>query len=166
MLVKNKRRPGQVRDAIIEVLMANPTGAVLETIQSEVTERIGQVPASSIRSYLRLNTPGMFARSDRGQYVLDYRESPQPPPPPIRNQPVKASFRFRESILINADCCEWLSNREPLSIHAVVTDPPYGLFEYSQEQQEKLRSGKGGHSPFVRWIHARTTATIHRAYAE
>jgi len=25
-----------------------------------------------------------------------------------------------------------------------VTDPPYGLFEYSPEQQEKLRSGKGG----------------------
>ena len=30
------------------------------------------------------------------------------------------------------------------SIHAVVTDPPYGLFEYSAEQQEKLRIGRGG----------------------
>ena len=26
----------------------------------------------------------------------------------------------------------------------MVTDPPYGLFEYSAEQQEKLRNGKGG----------------------
>jgi hypothetical protein len=29
-------------------------------------------------------------------------------------------------------------------VHAVVTDPPYGLFEYTPEQQEKLRNGKGG----------------------
>jgi site-specific DNA-methyltransferase (adenine-specific) len=26
----------------------------------------------------------------------------------------------------------------------VVTDPPYGLFEYSEEQQSKLRKGRGG----------------------
>jgi site-specific DNA-methyltransferase (adenine-specific) len=30
------------------------------------------------------------------------------------------------------------------SIHAVVTDPPYGLVEYSPQQQEKLHKGKGG----------------------
>jgi site-specific DNA-methyltransferase (adenine-specific) len=29
-------------------------------------------------------------------------------------------------------------------VHAVVTDPPYGLFEYTPEQQEKLRTGHGG----------------------
>jgi site-specific DNA-methyltransferase (adenine-specific) len=30
------------------------------------------------------------------------------------------------------------------SIHAIVTDPPYGLHEYTPEQQMKLRKGKGG----------------------
>ena len=30
------------------------------------------------------------------------------------------------------------------SIHAVVTDPPYGLLEYSDAEQVKLRSGRGG----------------------
>ena len=30
------------------------------------------------------------------------------------------------------------------SIHAVVTDPPYGLHEYTPAQQSKLRKGKGG----------------------
>jgi len=30
------------------------------------------------------------------------------------------------------------------SIHAIVTDPPYGLIEYDAKNVEKLRSGKGG----------------------
>ncbi|MGD0490089.1 MAG: site-specific DNA-methyltransferase [Steroidobacteraceae bacterium] len=34
--------------------------------------------------------------------------------------------------------------REPRSIHAIVTDPPYGLLEYSPEEQAKLRRGRGG----------------------
>jgi site-specific DNA-methyltransferase (adenine-specific) len=29
-------------------------------------------------------------------------------------------------------------------VHAIVTDPPYGLREYSQEEKRKLRSGRGG----------------------
>ena len=33
---------------------------------------------------------------------------------------------------------------EDLSIHAIVTDPPYGLYEYSAEQQAKMRDGNGG----------------------
>ena len=39
---------------------------------------------------------------------------------------------------------EWLRQQERSSIHAVVTDPPYGLVEYSSREQEKLRNGKGG----------------------
>lgn len=39
---------------------------------------------------------------------------------------------------------DWLAQAQANSVHAVVTDPPYGLFEYSDEQKEKLRSGKGG----------------------
>jgi tRNA G10 N-methylase Trm11 len=46
--------------------------------------------------------------------------------------------------LVLADCLTWLSSRESSSIHAVVTDPPYGLKEYSNHEQEKLRAGKGG----------------------
>jgi hypothetical protein len=29
-------------------------------------------------------------------------------------------------------------------VHAVVTDPPYGVVEYSDKEVQKLRSGKGG----------------------
>jgi len=45
---------------------------------------------------------------------------------------------------VPADCFDWLAQREPCSIHAVVTDPPYGLIEYSEKEQVKLRNGRGG----------------------
>ncbi len=46
--------------------------------------------------------------------------------------------------LFNVDALEWLKHAEPHSIHAVVTDPPYGLVEYTPKQLEKLRNGRGG----------------------
>lgn len=46
--------------------------------------------------------------------------------------------------VFNTDAFEWLRARAPESIHAVVTDPPYGLLEYTDEQQRKLRAGRGG----------------------
>ncbi|MFQ6017166.1 MAG: DNA-methyltransferase [Kiloniellaceae bacterium] len=42
------------------------------------------------------------------------------------------------------DAFEWLADAEPNSIHAVVTDPPYGLVEYSPTQLEKRKNGRGG----------------------
>ncbi len=53
-------------------------------------------------------------------------------------------FRFGKATLIHADCFDWLPQQQDNSIHAVVTDPPYGLHEYSPEQQAKLRKGRGG----------------------
>lgn len=54
------------------------------------------------------------------------------------------TLRYGKSCLMLADCLEWLESHERNSIHAVVTDPPYGLSEYTEEQQRKLRDGKGG----------------------
>ena len=42
------------------------------------------------------------------------------------------------------DCLDWLADQPSNSIHGVVTDPPYGLVEYTPQQQRKLRMGKGG----------------------
>src|SRR6266550_1282503 len=44
----------------------------------------------------------------------------------------------------NIDAFEWLANEPMGSIEAVVTDPPYGLVEYSEKELSKLRTGKGG----------------------
>lgn len=46
--------------------------------------------------------------------------------------------------LYHEDCRSWLAEREPDSIHAVVTDPPYGMLEYSEKELVKLRAGRGG----------------------
>lgn len=55
-----------------------------------------------------------------------------------------ANVRLGRATLIAADCFAWLEAREAESVHAVVTDPPYGLVEYSDHEQAKLRAGKGG----------------------
>jgi DNA modification methylase len=43
-----------------------------------------------------------------------------------------------------ADCLAWMEQRPANSIHAIVTDPPYGLKEYTTEEKRKLRRGSGG----------------------
>ncbi len=104
---------------------------------------IGPTPASSVRSYLRLNTPAVFAREGRGVYTASpaagaiQRELPA-------MQDWREPMRFGKSTIVHADCFDWIEQQEGNTIHAVVTDPPYGLYEYSSEQQNKLRNGKGG----------------------
>lgn len=46
--------------------------------------------------------------------------------------------------VVRTDAFEWLSHAQPCSVHAVVTDPPYGLLEYSPDQLEKKDTGRGG----------------------
>lgn len=52
--------------------------------------------------------------------------------------------RFGSTELVLDDCFDFLAAQPDRSIHAVVTDPPYGLVEYSADEQAKLRTGKGG----------------------
>ncbi len=52
--------------------------------------------------------------------------------------------RTGSSLIVHADCLEWLSRISENSIHAVVTDPPYGVKEYDLDQLEKRASGNGG----------------------
>lgn len=51
---------------------------------------------------------------------------------------------FGPAELVCADAFEWLADAAPNSIHAVVTDPPYGLIEYTESELAKLRRGRGG----------------------
>jgi site-specific DNA-methyltransferase (adenine-specific) len=37
-----------------------------------------------------------------------------------------------------------MNAQKPRSIHAIVTDPPYGALEYTKAEQKKLRRGRGG----------------------
>ena len=56
----------------------------------------------------------------------------------------EAAWSFDRATLVQADCFDWLRACAPRSVHAVVTDPPYGLVEYTRAQQAKLREGRGG----------------------
>jgi len=48
------------------------------------------------------------------------------------------------SLIVHADCLEWLGRVPENSIHAIVTDPPYGVKEYDFDQLEKRANGNGG----------------------
>lgn len=146
------RRHGAVRDAIVETLVYRPAGATVAEITREVSARIGETPASSVRSYLRLNTPRLFLQEDRGHYRI--REEAQATLPlhtanghrfaSMRPAAPRDACAIGDATVIHADCFEWLTTAAANSVEAVVTDPPYGLIEYSDREQEKLRSGKGG----------------------
>lgn len=141
-----KNSPGAVRDAIIRALSARPEGAQVKDVVQAVNDSLGPTRASSIRSYLNLNTPKYFVRAGRGIYRLRQdlfdestlrffgEDAPQP----------ADVFRHGAATLVHADCMNWLRERAECSLHAIVTDPPYGLIEYNDGEQEKLRKGKGG----------------------
>ena len=141
---KVRYQPGRVRDAIRQVLAVATEPLSVKEIADDVGQIIGPTPSSSVRSYLRLNTPGLFVRESRGLYALERNATIglQQGFPASENwhEPVQ----FRRATLYHANCFEWLRQQDNGSIHAVVTDPPYGLHEYSEEQQTKLRNGKGG----------------------
>lgn len=63
----------------------------------------------------------------RQRYALDYR-----------------FHAFAKSIAICADCFEWMARVPKESVHAIVTDPPYGVKEYQPDQLEKRENGNGG----------------------
>lgn len=140
----NRNAPGLVRDAIVRVLRISTNGLPVRQIEQRVAEVIGKTPTSSVRSYLLLNTPRFFVREERGVYKLR---------PEIiggfqREMNLDVQWEKPATIgkatLVHADCFDWIEAQPANSIHAVVTDPPYGLFEYSEKQVSKLRAGKGG----------------------
>ncbi|HEV2042933.1 MAG TPA: hypothetical protein VGT81_23285, partial [Casimicrobiaceae bacterium] len=105
-----KRKPGAVRDAIVDVLTYRPSGATVAEIAQEVSARIGDTPSSSVRSYLRLNTPRLFTKVDRGHYRV--REEAQAtlalPEQNGYHAPkrvvVRDAFRFGNATLIHGNC--------------------------------------------------------------
>ena len=105
---------------------------------------MGSTPESSVRSYLRLNTPDLFCREKRGVYRLRQGYAGGWQRPLTSTETWNEPFHYGRATLVHADCFDWLDRRGDETIHAVVTDPPYGLKEYSRKEQRKLRRGKGG----------------------
>jgi site-specific DNA-methyltransferase (adenine-specific) len=53
-------------------------------------------------------------------------------------------FKVGRSLILHADCFEWMGRIAEHSLHAIVTDPPYGVKEYDFDQLEKRSNGNGG----------------------
>jgi site-specific DNA-methyltransferase (adenine-specific) len=139
-----RNAPGRIRDAILQVMTLTSEPLSVKDIHDRLSKVVGPIPTSSVRSYLRLNTPNTFVRENRGVYHM--KSVPVTglqlamPPAETWEQPVTIG----RATLFHADCFNWIDQQKNNSIHAVVTDPPYGLHEYSPEQQHKLRKGQGG----------------------
>ena len=133
----HRAAPGIVRDSIVSYLAAAECASINE-IHQAVAARIGsEIPSSSVRSYLNLNTPEIFERTGRGQYRLKRADNDGVPE-------VFPIFTVDRAKLIHGSCFDWMRAAEPHSVQAIVTDPPYGLVEYTPSEQTKLRKGKGG----------------------
>lgn len=140
----HRNAPGRVRDALIQTLSQNGQAMAVKEIEEQVVRLIGPTPKSSIRSYLRLNTPEIFVREDQGFYGLRSEASNGYQRELVELETWKEPVTIGRASLHHADCFDWLERQTSNSIHAVVTDPPYGLHEYTPEQQAKLRTGRGG----------------------
>lgn len=140
----NRHAPGQIRDAIIQVMKLASNGLSTKQIAERVANVNAPVPESSIRSYLSLNTPDTFVRESRGVYRLSGDYGAELQRPLFEATTKKEPFTFGRATLFHANALDWLADQPDNSIHAVVTDPPYGLQEYTAKEQAKLRSGKGG----------------------
>jgi site-specific DNA-methyltransferase (adenine-specific) len=66
-----RRKPGVIRDAILATFDKEKRELSVPEICKAVNARLGDdIPPSSVRSYLRINTPGTFLRTERGHYRL------------------------------------------------------------------------------------------------
>jgi site-specific DNA-methyltransferase (adenine-specific) len=119
--------PGQVRDALLQVMALTSKPLSVKEIEARVQKIAGPTPPSSIRSYLRLNTPDIFVREERGIYRLRGNRIAGVKREIAQVHRWKKPFTYGHSILVNADCFDWIENQDSNSIHAVITDPPYGL---------------------------------------
>jgi len=70
---------------------------------------------------------GSLDMSGLSKLALDYRHS-----------------KVGKSLMVHADCFEWMGRIPENSIHGIVTDPPYGVKEYEFDQLEKRANGNGG----------------------
>lgn len=136
--------PGQVRDAVQQIVSLSSRSLSVKEIEERVSLVLGPTPTSSVRSYLRLNTPDLFVRESRGLYSMRGRTTGEMQRDLTALQKWHDPMHFGSATLYHADCFDWIEHQPDNTIHAVVTDPPYGLHEYSPEQQAKLRVRKGG----------------------
>ena len=137
------KAPGSIRDSIFSYLQVIGGEASLEDISRAVAAQMGATSPSSVRSYLSINVGKTFERTGRGRYRLKTNGHEF-----LNTNGIKPDLdpvaTIGKAKLYHADCFDWLAAEPASSIQACVTDPPYGLVEYTEIEQQKLRNRKGG----------------------
>ena len=128
------RKPGQVRDAITNILAQSEAPLTVTEIECRIADSFNETfESSSIRSSLRLQAKkpdSGIVRVSRGLYAMSRQST--------------SRFEYGKATLIQGDAFAVMASLEESSIQAIVTDPPYGLVEYKKSQVSKLRKGQGG----------------------
>lgn len=80
------------------------------------------------------------------EYTFDnFKDNSHPTPEAIaRSQSTYRQRNIGKALLIHDDVFHWMNQREPNSIHGIVTDPPYGVKEFELEEIKRLRTSNGG----------------------
>lgn len=126
---------------------------VFSTDANELLLAAGRIPAS-ILAYVKSNprkTLWMF-RESRGKWIShrpvaeEFEAQLALPiaPEPHFGKILKSGRYAGKFEIIHADCLKWMYGQPDSSFEAIVTDPPYGLVEYDDDNLAKLRKGKGG----------------------
>lgn len=123
------------------------------------------------------------ARPAIRQARMDVLQPDRQAPLPAELASFALQYNWRQhgnSLVIHADCFEWLGSIPANSLHAIITDPPYGVKEYNFDQMEKRANGNGGiwrippsfdgheRSPLPRFtaLNARERDTLERFFVE
>src|SRR6266849_1008817 len=94
-------------------------------------------------------TPALLHRPTRDRRLVSWRErlreSEQGSWEELRELGEERRHHLSErATYVLDDAIHWLSELPPGAIHAIVTDPPYGVLEYEEKDHNKLRAGRGG----------------------
>ena len=138
-LERGKAKPSKdIIESIAQALKIDPSP--LKVLAGDLPDDVRQIlyhhpedaPTLLRETFGEYSSPAASRTSDNSAKSIPQKEQ------------CRESLQEEPSELIQADCFDWLEHRAPDSIHAVVTDPPYGLKEYTSEEKQKLRRGRGG----------------------
>jgi site-specific DNA-methyltransferase (adenine-specific) len=151
------------------LLTTHETTGVIASVR-EIQQHFGFSSSNAVASHLRaLETKGYIKRNGGKARSISFLNIDRLPPKSLTSEKNGSTLREESELrllptptiatpvpqhlvihldqstqLIHGDSLDVLASMPFQSIHAIVTDPPYGLIEYESGNHTKLRSGKGG----------------------
>lgn len=135
-LERNKARPAEstiVRLAAVYGLDPGPLLILADYLPADLQEILRHHPVEAPAVLHERFSQDSYEEQQQSRSIETVAE------PQATYAPSDATYE-----IVHTDCFDWMEHREPNSVHAIVTDPPYGLKEYTTKEKTKLRNGRGG----------------------